>query len=270
MRFPAIMAALLLLAAPAWAAGPAGPAVQATVGLAAHRALYEMRLDPVHHGDIVAASGTMGYEVIDACDGWTVRQRLRMVLTDSEGHDIEMLSDYSTYEAKNGLRFSFHTKQTTEGAITSQTDGTAKLSRRGGPGEARYTSPEVAVTKLPAGTLFPMAHTSAVIAAARDGKRFLTAPLFDGTVDDGAQDSSVVIVDWRKPQPNRFAVLAALPSTRVRIAFFDRKPETITPDYQVGMRYWENGVADDMAMDFGDFTMNATMTEFKPVSAKCR
>ena len=35
-----------------------------------------------------------------------------------------------------------------------------------------------------------------------------------------------------------------------------------TPDYQVGMRYWENGVADDLQMDFGDFVMNGTMTEF--------
>ena len=272
MRFsaltPAILpsvltAAIFLLATPAWAAAP--PPV-----LAAHHALYEMKLDLGHRGDIVAATGTMGYEVIDACDGWTVRQRLRMMVTDNEDRDIEMISDYSTYESKDGLRFSFHMKQMTEGAITSQTDGTARLARRGGAGEAHYTSPGESVKKLPAGTLFPMAHTAAVVGAARDGRHFLTAPLFDGTVDQGAQDSSVAILGWRNPAPSKYAGLASLPSTRVRIAFFDRKPDAFTPDYQVGMRYWENGVADDMQMDFGDFSMNAHMTEFKPLPAKCR
>jgi hypothetical protein len=119
------------------------------------------------------------------------------------------------------------------------------------------------------GTLFPMAHTRALIAAARDGKRFFTAPLFDGTVEGGAQDSSAAILDWRKPHPTRYADLSALYSTRVRLAFFDRDPGTQTPDYQVGMRYWENGVADDMQMDFGDFSVDAKLTEYSPQPHRC-
>ena len=280
MRLPSarpyvVSAGLLLLfsvvlAAYGQAAAPnARPEVGARPEMAAHRALYSLSLDPANRGDIAAASGTMGYEVIDACEGWTVRQRLRMRVTDNEGHDIEMLSDYATWEAKSGLSFSFHMKQMTEGAITSQTDGTAKLTRRGGPGDVRYTTPDEATKALPAGTLFPMAHTAAIIAAARDGKKFLAVPLFDGTVDDGAQDSSVAILDWKKPLPNKYLDLSGLHSTRVRLAFFDRAPSTITPDYQVGMRYWENGVADQMQMNFGDFTVNARITEYAPLPHRC-
>ena len=253
-----------LLAPNAQAASPA-----ARPEMAAHRALYALSLDPSNRGDIASTTGTMGFEVIDACEGWTVRQRLRMRVIDNEGHDIEMVSDYATWEAKTGLNFSFHMKQTTEGAITSQTGGTAKLTRRGGPGEVHYTSPEVATKALPPGTLFPMAHTAAVIAAARDGKKFFTAPLFDGTVDTGAQDSSAAILDWKKPQPNKYLDLAGLYSTRVRLAFFERKPSAQTPDYQVGMRYWENGVADQMQMDFGEFAVNATITEYAPLPRRC-
>lgn len=237
--------------------------------MAGHRALYALSLDPGNHGSVVAAAGSMGYEVIDACEGWTVRQRLRMRVTDNEGRDIEMVSDYATWEAKDGLSFRFHMQQMTEGAITSQTDGIAKLTRRGGAGEVQYTTPENDIEALPAGTLFPMAHTIAVIAAARDGKKFFTAPLFDGTVDNGAQDSSVAIVDWKKPQPNKYVDLAGLWSTRVRLAFFDRTPGTTLPDYQVGMRYWENGVADQMQMDFGDFTINAKMSDYAPLPRRC-
>ena len=35
------------------------------------------------------------------------------------------------------------------------------------------------------------------------------------------------------------------------------------------MRYWENGVADEMKMDFGDFVMSAKMKEFAPQPHRC-
>ena len=114
----------------------------------------------------------MGYEVTDACDGWAVRQRLRMTITNSEGQDIEMASDYATWESKDGLKFRYHMRQTTDTAVTSQTDGEARLQKAGGPGEARYTTPHDSTSPLPAGTVFPMAHTAAIIAAARDKKHF--------------------------------------------------------------------------------------------------
>jgi hypothetical protein len=114
-----------------------------------------------------------------------------------------------------------------------------------------------------------MAHTSAILAAAEAGKKFVTLPLFDGTDDSGAEDSSIVVLDWKKPMPNKYPLLASLPSTRVRLAFFDRASTSETPTYQVGMRYWENGVADNLQMDFGDFVMDAKMTDFTPLPHKC-
>ena len=114
-----------------------------------------------------------------------------------------------------------------------------------------------------------MAHTSAILAGARDGKKFLALPLFDGTDDGGVEDSSIVILDWKQPMENQFPLLASLPSTRVRLAFFDRAAHGEVPTYQVGMRYWENGVADNLQMDFGEFVMDAKMTELTPQPHKC-
>jgi hypothetical protein len=259
-----------------------GPARAAD--LAAHRALYRLTMDTTRAGDVVAASGTMGYEVEDACDGWTVRQRLEMTVTNHDGQDIQMVSDYATWEAKDGLSFRFHMKQTTDGAVTGETDGDARLETVGGTGEAHYATPKDSTEALPAGTLFPMAHTEAILAAARGGKKFLSVPLFDGTVDSGAQDSFVTILNWAKPDEGkaddgklggarpaggRWPDLARLASTRVRIAFFDRDKTAQTPDYQVAMHYWENGVADDLQMDFGDFAMNGAMSEFALRPRRC-
>ena len=183
MRLPA-------LRQPPWpcAPPPADRSAQAAglnTASAAHRAIYTLTLSSSRGGEVVAATGTMGYEVIDACDGWAVRQRLSMTLTNTDGQDIQMVSDYATWESKDGLKFRFHMKQTTDSAVTSQTDGDAKLESRGGPGEAHYTVPEDTIKPLPPGTLFPMAHTSAILAGAQAGKKFLALPLFDGTDDSG-------------------------------------------------------------------------------------
>lgn len=274
MRFRAVLAVLMLAAATpglAQAAGlpaPLTPPISSR-SLASHRAFYALTLDKSPGGEVVSAHGTMGYEVMNACDGWATRQRLNITVTNTDGQDIKMVSDYATWESMDGLKFRFHMKQTTDGAVTTQTDGVASLDHRGGAGIVHYTLPKPKVVKLPAGTLFPMTHTATLLAGAREGKHFMALPLFDGTDDNGAEDSSVVVIDWKKPFHTKWPALSALPSARVRLAFFDRKPDTMLPNYEVGMRYWENGVADDMQMDFGDFVMDAKMTEFRPLPHKC-
>jgi hypothetical protein len=267
MRLPAVLGAMLLIAAvpPAVAANaPAPVTTSVTDGLLAHKALYTLTLDHAKSNDVIGATGTMGYEVTDACDGWAVRQRLNMTITNADGQNIQMTSDYATWEAKNGLKFRYHMRQMTDTAVTSQTDGEAVLQKVGGPGEARYTQPHDSVSPLPAGTVFPMAHTAAIIAAARDKKHFLSLPLFDGTDEKGVEDSFIVLLDWKPPMQTDWPVLSVLPSSRIHISFFDHGESGVTPSYEAIMRYWENGVANDMKMNFGDFVMNAKMKDFKP------
>ncbi len=276
MRVPARLAAFILLIGPALflgqavAAPAAAPPPRPPAPLAAHRALYELTLDTAREGrQIAAAHGTMGYEVADVCDGWATRQRLRMTITNSDGEDTDMDSDYATWEAKDGLSFRFHMVQKSDAAVTSQTDGSAHLSKTGGTGEVGYRLPKETKADLPAGTLFPMMHTLAIINAAREGKKFLALPLFDGTDEDGFEYSSIAVLDWKQPFPTAHAILSPLPSTRVRIAFFDHASVASTPTYEVAMRYWENGIADQMLMDFGDFVMNAKLKELTPIPRRC-
>jgi len=263
MRLPALLAAATLLLADASAGSAPNLAAHIAAGLAAHRASYRLSLESARSGDVTAATGTMTYEVLDACDGWAVQQRLELALTNRDGQDIQMVSDYATWEAKNGLKLRFRMRQTTDTATTQVTSGEAALERAGGKGEIRYERPTATTKPLPAGTLFPMWHTATIIAGAEQGKKFLSLPLFDGTTDTGAQDTFVVITGWSKPQPFHFSALAQLPSGRVHVAFYDHGSTSPEPDYEVGMRYWENGVADDLRMDFGDFVMDGKLTQLK-------
>ncbi len=271
-----LIAALLAMSAPALSALSLPALAADPVPLAAHRALYRLKMDSAR-GDVQAASGTMAYEITDACDGWATRQRLSLNITNNDGQEIELVSDYATWESKDGLSMRFRMRQTTDTAVTEQVEGDASLDKTGGPGSIRYAVPEERTVSIPPGTVFPMAHTAAIIAAAEAGKHFIALPIFDGTGDKGIQDSSVAITSWNpKPTTSPYPDLAKLPSGRVHIAFFDRtiKPTNDSkpagsPDYEVGMKYWANGVADDLTMDFTDFVMLGKLSEFSIPEPHC-
>ena len=262
MRRPAAVAALLVC-------GLLGAGAASATDLAAHRALYELKLDDSHPGDVAAATGTMAYEVQDVCDGWATNQRLQMTVTNRDGQDVQMLSDYTTWESKDGLKLRFRMRQTTDQAVTSDVEGEAELKGPGQAGTAHFTSPNDSTKPLPAGTVFPMKHTEALLAAARAGKHFITLPLFDGTTPTGVQHSSIVIGGWGPAPQGKWPALRKLASGRFHIAFFDPEPDKPEPDYEVSMRYWDNGVADDLSMNFGDFVMLGRLAEFKLLSKGC-
>jgi hypothetical protein len=265
--------AFLLLSGPALAADPPQnePGQEAML---AHRAAYRLSLDQARdNSGVAAAAGIMLFEVVDACDAWASRQRFTLIIEDRDGNRIETSSDYATLEGKNGRALRFSLTQTTEGAVTARVAGEAEATQEGG--KVRYTEPEAREMALPPGTMLPTIHTIRALAAARNGRRLLIGPLFDGTTADGAQDTTTVIAGgWLAPQADpRFPALAQLGSARMRIAFFGRDQSqsggASTPDYEVSLRYYENGVADDITMDFGGFTVKGELAELQPIPSPC-
>jgi hypothetical protein len=270
---------LAVLAAACFAPGGEAPRAANQPGadaMAAHRAAYNLTLDRTRdNSDIARARGVMLYEVVDACDGWATRQRFTLILTDRDGTEIETGSDYSTYETKDGRSLRFSLTQTTGGAVSSRVAGEARVGGPEGGGTARFTEPEAKEEQLPPGTMLPMLHTIRALEAARAGQRLLLTPLFDGTSAEGAQDTTTVISAWAAGQTHpRFpALLANMGASRMRVAFFDRQDKSgggaAAPDYEVGLRYWENGVADELKMDFGDFVVDGRMEELTLLPGGC-
>lgn len=274
-----------LLAGPAIQAQAPAPAPAASVPLdqalearhlLAHRAAYRLGLSRTREpGNIASAQGAMVYEMVDACDGWASRQRFSLTLTDREGTEIETASDYSTFESKDGRRLRFTLTQMTQGAVTTRIAGEAELAADGS-GVVRYTEPEQKEERLPPGTLLPNRHTIVALNAARSGgQRLVVAPLFDGTSADGAQDSTTVVSAWDAAREvAEFPLLSPLGSVRMRIAFFDRDAQqqgggATTPSYEVSLRYWENGVADQMLMDFREFVVDGRLVKLEELPGGC-
>lgn len=246
-----------------------------TEQMLAHRAAYRLQLDSVRDNASVAqAEGVMLFEVVDACDAWASRQRFTLLVADRDGNVIETSSDYATLEAKDGSALRFSLTQVTNGNVTSRVAGEAQLTPQGG--RARYTEPAAAEEELPPGTILPMVHTIRSLAAARAGERIFVAPLFDGTTPEGAQDTTTIISGgWTAAQPSAaFPLIASVGSARMRIAFFERNAGTqsggaSTPQYEVSLRYFANGVADELKMDFGDFVVDGRLGELQPIPSPC-
>ena len=282
MRFSALLAlALILPATPGLTQGakdaPAATAPLAPLtarALASHRGIYSLTLDRAReNATIVDVSGAMVFEIIDACESWASRQRFTMTLRNREGTELETGSDYATLESMDGRNLRFSLTHMTQGAVKSRVAGQAELTADGS-GVARYSEPEVKELPIPAGTLLPNTHTIATLNAARAGQRLLVAPIFDGTTADGAQQTTTVLSPWQGPQPVPEAPsLSTLGSSRMRIAFFEPDGEQAggarTPSYEVSLRYFENGVADDMIMDFGDFTVRAKLMKLEDAPGGC-
>jgi hypothetical protein len=275
-RLPATALAVAL-AAPVHAAGPThGVSAEALAAgiarMAAHRAAYRLDLGEARNSGISAVRGAMVFDITDACEGWATRQRMTMTVVDRDGQAIETISDYATYEAKDNSRLRFSLTQTTEGAVSQRVAGEATL-KADGSGRAVFSEPVGEQQDLPEGTILPMRHTVLSVEAARAGRRLLAAPLLDGTTADGVQDTTTIISNWSAaPAQPAFPLLANQAAGRLRIAFFERGAGTTgasQPEYEVGLRYFENGVADDIVMDFGEFSVTARLLELQPLPGGC-
>lgn len=258
---PAVLVAAALAAAALFEAGPATAA-----DIAPHRALYQMTLGATK-GDagVASASGTMAYQWGEACDGWTVEQRYRLKMGYSEQQDVDISSNFVTWEAKDGLHYRFNQKETRNGEGGGPVHGEAHLDGPGKPGAADFTSPDPKTIELPAGTLFPSAHTIMLIDKAKAGENFVSRQIFDGSTEESAVLVSGVIGPKVEPDPEaaKKSPLLNRPGWRVRLAFFPADQSAEKPEYELGMLLLDNGVSRDMTIDYGDYSIKAKLDDIE-------
>jgi len=238
------------------------------VRIAPHRAVYNMALASAKNGCNVAdVSGRMTFEWRDVCDGWAIQQRLQLHFGYADGEDQNLASSELTWESKDGKNYTFNIRRTTDGQETEAYRGKA-VQNSDGTATATYSIPEGKTAKLPAGTLFPSAHTKLILQEAVKGEKFFIRHVFDGSDEDGSSDISAFIHPKRplgnhpelkaKKKKNPLLVDAAWP---VHLAFFKIKSETGEPDYEMDMNLLPNGVAQHMNIDYGDFAVTGNLEE---------
>lgn len=265
------------LAAPAVVAAPASvPAAAASVRIAPHRAIYRMTMVSARNGSpVVDVRGKMLFQWGDSCDGWTTEQRFRLNFAYAEGEEAKTNTSYISWEAKDGLAYRFNVRKTINGQLDEEVKGEASLTVEGGAGSSHFVRPEESTLALQPGTLFPSAHSIALIQAAMAGERFLSRTVFDGADTDGATEISAVIGPPQAAPPTAAAttapgggddaktgIAAALLAETgwpVRLAFFPVKGTAAVPEYEMSVLLLANGVTRQLRIDYGDFSVAATL-----------
>lgn len=233
--------------------------------LVSHRAFYGLsvaRLDPRNYRQGVA--GGLSLEFVNACDAYVLNQRF-VIETSTE--DGPVLNDMvlNSWESHDGREFRFKLKDEVNGDLEQQLDGEAKLAGEG-RSEVRFTLPPDTELALPDGTMFPTEHTIRLLALARAGANWLHAPVYDGSSADSYIEVGGFIGGELGPEPGERPVLKPLKGQRswhIRLAYFTSGKSQDTPDYEIGYRLYENGIADDIVFDYGDYAIRASLQKLE-------
>ena len=269
---PLLRLILLVVAATAWSlpaqAAGSGPAVD----LLPHRASYTINLgDASTSSSVVQAQGRFEFEWGDACDGWTVVQRFQVYLTYGEGLSSNFGWSLSSWESKDGKRYRFFIRRFEGDREVERVRGSARLEDDGS-GSATYREPAEREIALPAGTMFPTQHTIDVLARAREAAMQHWRMVFDGSGDEGLFGVSVALsrslpadAETQIASP----LVSGLPSWRLNLAFYGPDDSNAEPDQEQQLRLFANGIVDEMRLNYGDFVLDADLSNLErlPVPA---
>ena len=97
-----------------------------------HKAMYQMEMISSHNArSISSVGGKIFFEWADSCEAWTTNQRFELVYQYTEGSPENFISDYSSWEAKDGKSFSFTSKQSTGEQPIDTIRGSAERTKDG-------------------------------------------------------------------------------------------------------------------------------------------
>lgn len=257
------------------ASGPLAAASPDDVVLAPHRAIYDLRL--------VKTRGKSGMEEVrgrilydfsgNACEGYALQFRQVSELDSGEGK--RALSDLRATTWEDGLAkaFRFNSENALDRRMLEQVDGRAE--REAASVNVSLAKPAPTTFKLPADMVFPTEHMRRIIAAARDGKKILELPVYDGSENGQRVYDTTTIIgkpltpDERKPD-DAAAEQAALAEMRrwpVTISYFDHARASAQgeqlPVYALGFELYENGISRALSLDYNDFVLSGRMSSLE-------
>lgn len=245
----------------------------AAAGFIPHRAIYGLSLVRSRSGtsSVTHAVGKLEFSWSDVCDGWAVKQRTHINLTNLDGSEIQFGWTLSSWEAKDGLSYRFFIRRLFGSGSSQELRGEAHLTAAGEPGEAVYSQPEDMALELPKGTIFPTQHSLILLEAASRGRFPLWRVVFDGTGDEGGLFGiNAALVHALPPSADPsfdFPLINDVRSWRMSMAHFALENRSGEPAHEQELRLYQNGIVDELVLDYGDFALDAKLAELKALSA---
>ena len=261
--------AILLATSPTAAEAPL-----ASVRLVPHRAVYEMRLGGIRQGTAITdVTGRMVFEITGSeCEGYTQNMRFVMQMANRDGSTTLTDMRSSSWEDAQARRYRFNVSNYKDQELEDSTNGTAVIEDGKDGIKIDLQKPRKAEVKLPGKIAFPVLHSRMLIAAAREGKDSIEADVYDGS-DKGEKvySTTALIGKARKglgteaSSVKNGATLKDVAAWPMTISYYDKgKDKTdALPVYEISFLFLENGVSDNLVIDYGEFSIKGTMSEIE-------
>lgn len=272
------LAALLTLTA----ANPSLAVAPGAVRLQPHVAVYDLSL--LRARDRVGITGVNGRLAIEVsgseCEDWTVNFRMVSQFF-SEDQTTRLLdTQSSTWESGNGDAINVSQRHFVDSSLDSESKVTASKEANGRT-RGTVDKPKPQQFELQKDTIFPVMHLHKLLVAAGEGRQMDKSSVFDGTEGTKSYIATTFIGRSRSKGEQRTKLLltAAEQLKSVRawpavISYYDNaqgENNDGLPSYEVAVEMFENGVSGDMAIDYGDYSLDAKLAqlELKPYGV-CR
>ena len=244
---------------------------QAIAEVTPHQAVYKLSLSSKSPTSrFTGVSGAAVSQIERKCEGWVVNEQIVMSMETVAGGVLNREMTFKAKESLDGKTFSFDSRSVTNGH-KEEFKGSARR-RDDGTSEAEFVVPEPIEMPLPDGTFFYVGLTNWLVELAKSGKRAGEAMSFDGSDNDGPQKVTAFILPAKanSDELNGDPKLLSAKPWRAQLAFFRLDTQESNPEFEITLRFLENGIVTRFEMIFDDLIVDQVLEDVLPASdASC-
>lgn len=269
LKWPAAVPTLLLLA---WSA-PAQSAAPLPSPIVPHRAVYGISLARTDEGSGVStAQGRMVFEITgSSCQGYRMRQRMMVNIADEDGNVGLLDFRIVTFESGQGDVYNFDARTRMNKDVVEAVEGEAR--RTEGGIEIKLKQPAEKTVELDGAALFPSQHIRVILDAALANRNFVSAEIYEGAGTGETSDAASAAIGEEVLDDQQGALRAGVRHWPVSVGYFDRESKEKKgfgeelPSYQMRFTLFENGVTNDLIMDYGNYALSGSLESLEPIEA---
>ena len=236
----------------------------ATSSIVSHNANYTLSMGKKNsNASVQDVAGKISFTLNAQCDGWSLIEDYFFRFLYETGEEITIFSHSDSWEDKNGQLFSFDVRERNSYEPESIYTGYAILPPQSDIAEASYTGAYNDTLTLSTDIMFPVTYTRTIIDAAKQGRKFMSGKIFVNSTPEDAVKTASAAIGIKKPYKSDIQINGVTTSYYwpVDIAYFKAGTTESIPEYQIQMDLHDNGVVTDFMINYGDFTVHASISD---------
>ena len=243
----------------------------AEVALASHKSVHDLVLERADaDSDIKNMRGQLFYDLSGSvCLGYKLSTRINTETISKAGGKTASNVHSESWEDYNGAQFKFSFSRYDGDKLSESIKGSAR--RNEGAVLAELDAPKQDAGSFSGDVLFPIQDSVAILKAASVGQSRLEATIYDGSDGLLVYDTTTVIGPSPKKGGNaklksvkNAETLFGLPSWPVVVSYYNKGQNGIGhPVFAVSFRLYDNGVSDELKLDYGTFVLKGNLSKIE-------